>query len=175
MDSRNVTIRLLTGEPPQVQELQRVLEEAPTYAQRVTGLPVGPADAQSTFIGLPDGKTYDDKFVFGIFLGDEMVGCIDLIRAYPIPTTSHIGLLLISEKHHGQGIGRQAYALVEQFIREWGTCDTVRLGVVRTNEEVVSFWKKMGFEPTGGVKPFQYASVVSETIVFQKPLAKKAS
>ncbi len=170
MGSKNVTIRLLNGEPSEMRELQRVLEEAPTYAQRVTGLPVGSADAQSLYIDLPPGKTDEDKFVFGIFLGDEMVGCIDLVRAYPNPTTAHIGLLLISEKYHGQGIGRQAYDLAEQFIREWGTCDTIRLGVVRTNEEVISFWKKLGFEPTGEVKPFHYASVVSETIVFQKPL-----
>jgi len=49
MDRRRVTIRLLRGERSETTRLQRVFEEAPTYFQIVTGGPVGPAEAQSTF------------------------------------------------------------------------------------------------------------------------------
>ena len=63
----DLTLRALAGETEEMRELQRVLGEAPTYAQRITGLPPGKADAQSTYSALPEGKSYDDKFVFGIF------------------------------------------------------------------------------------------------------------
>lgn len=38
--------------------LQGVLEAAPAYYRTVTGLPPGPAEAQSTFTALPPDKTY---------------------------------------------------------------------------------------------------------------------
>ena len=118
-----MTIRLLEGAPAEMRELQRVLEEAPVYAHRVTGVPPGRADAQSTYTVLPDGKSYADKFVFAIDRESEMAGCADLIRGYPDPAA-----------------------------------------------EVIPFWTRLGFEPTGEVKPYRYGSVVSETLVFQKRL-----
>jgi diamine N-acetyltransferase len=122
-----VAIRTLTGELAEMRELQRVLDDAPGYFERVTGVPPGSAEAQSTYSVLPEGKDYEDKFVFGVYLGDTMVGCADLIRGYPGPATAMLGLLLISEPHQGKGIGRQALQLLERFVQDWGTC-------VRRNE-----------------------------------------
>jgi GNAT superfamily N-acetyltransferase len=169
-----VAIRLLEGEPQEMRELQRVVQEAPTYAHRVTGVPPGPAEAQSIYTVLPEGKSYDDKFVFGIHLGSEMVGCADLIRGYPDSATALLGLLLLSEKHQRKGIGRRAYVLLEEFIGGWGTCNRVRIGVVRANEEVMPFWSHLSFERTGEVKPYRCGSVQSETVVFEKRLPDTA-
>lgn len=170
MTDNTVSIRLLEGKPAEMRELQRVLEEAPTYAHRVTGVPPSRADAQSTYTVLPEGKSYDDKFVFGIYRQNEMVGCADLIRGYPNPATALLGLFLVSEKYQRQGVGRRAYTLLEDFIRNWGSCDAVRVAVVRINEDVMPFWTALGFEPTGEVKPYRYGSVASETVIFQKRL-----
>ncbi len=127
-------------------------------------------DAQSTYTVLPDGKTYDDKFVFGIYLGDEMIGCADLIRGYPNPTTALLGLLLVSEACQRRGVGKRAYELIEQFIQTWNVCDRVRIGVVRTNEQVILFWSNVGFELTGEIKPYRYAAISSETLILEKRL-----
>jgi GNAT superfamily N-acetyltransferase len=107
-----------------------VLEGAPGYCNRVMGAPAGPAEAQSTYSVLPEGKTFDDKFLFGIYAGDEMVGCADVIRDWPRPGTSIIGLLLIAEAHQGRGHGRAAYDELEKIIQGWG----VRAAVVRNND-----------------------------------------
>src|SRR4051812_8831343 len=87
-----LVIRLLTGEPRQMEALQRVIEEAPAYAHRITGVPPGPADALSTYTALPTGKDYEDKFVFGIYVGGTMIGCADLIRGFPSANTAMLGL-----------------------------------------------------------------------------------
>jgi len=171
MEADPVSLRPLQGEPAEMAELQRVLEATPTYAQRITGVPPGRADAQSTYSILPEGKTYDDKFVFGIFLGGDMVGCADVIRGYPVPATAWLGLLLIAEPFQRRGIGRMAYREIEARMRAWGTCDRVRLGVVGTNASVAAFWRRLGFEPTGEVRPYRYGTVISETVVFEKPLS----
>jgi len=51
-----LTLRLLTGEPPEMAALQCVLEAAPAYFETVTGDPPGGAEAQSTFMALPPGE-----------------------------------------------------------------------------------------------------------------------
>ena len=166
----DVALRLLSSDPAERVTLQHVLEGAPGYAQRVTGAPPGAAHAQSTFTALPAGKTYADKFLFGIFAGNEMVGCIDLIRGYPTANAATLGLLLVAEQHQGMGIGRRAYALLERFASRWGNCDVIRLGVVMTNAEVLGFWRKLGFSETGETKPYNHGSVCSQTIIMEKPL-----
>ena len=155
-------------------ELQRVLEAAQAYAQRVTGSPPGRADAQSTYTILPEGKSYEDKFVFGVYLKSEMVGCVDLLRGYPEPQVAFLGLLLIAEPFQHRGIGRAAYRLAEEYIRAWSACSTVRAAVIRTNEAVLPFWLKLGLVPTGEVKPYRYSTVVSEVVILAKCLTDAA-
>jgi GNAT superfamily N-acetyltransferase len=162
-----ISLRLLAGEPAEMQALQRVLEGAPRYAERVTGTPPGPADAQSTYSALPEGKTYEDKFVYGIYQGDAMIGCADVIRNWPRPGTTHIGLLLIAERHQRGGAGRAAYEAIEREARAWGA-KRLRIGVVATNQDVLPFWQRLGFAPTGEVKPWRYGPVVSEVQILEK-------
>jgi GNAT superfamily N-acetyltransferase len=170
MEPREVSIRLLEGERSDMAELQRVIEEAPAYAELMTGAPPGPADAQSTYSILPDGKTYEDKFVLGVYANDEMVGFVDLIRGYPNPATAWIGVMLISEDHQRKGIGARAMDLVERLVRDWGTCDRMRLAVTRANESVIGFWERLGFKATVEVKPYRYGRVESENLIYEKCL-----
>lgn len=161
--SKNVTLRQLEGNDDDMGALQRVLESAPTFAERHTGAPPGAADAQSTYSILPEGKSYDDKFVIGVFLRGEMVGCIDIIRGYPTENVANLGLLLVAEPYQRAGIGRLAYAQLEQIVQAWGSCDRVRLGVTLKNSEVIAFWRKLGFSETGEERPYTYGSVQSRT------------
>lgn len=124
---------------------------------------------------LPEGKSYEDKFVLGVYGDGVMVGCIDLIRGFPDSITAFVGLLLIAEPFQGRGIGVRAYHLVENYIRAWGTCTKVRIGVVGTNEAVLPFWKKLGFMPTGEVKPYRYGSVMSKVVILVKSLDDTAA
>jgi GNAT superfamily N-acetyltransferase len=99
-----------------------------------------------------------------------MVGCADLIRGHPDAATAHVGLLLVAERHEGRGIGSAAFKELEALVRSWHSCSRLRLGVVRSNDRALRFWSRLGFTPTGEVKPYRYASVVSEIVVFDKPL-----
>jgi hypothetical protein len=72
--------------------LQCVLEAAPDYFERVSGAPPGSAQAQGMFTALPPDKTYADKFVWGLYEGEAMIGCADVIRGYPVPEKAIIGL-----------------------------------------------------------------------------------
>ncbi len=170
MESSPVTLRELQGERGEMADLQRVFEAAPQYAQLVTGAAPGQADAQSTYSILPEGKSYDDKLVLGVYLADQMIGCVDLIRGYPDPSTAYLALLLIAEPFQRRGFGRAAYEQVEAAILSCHSCNRVLLAVVRTNDQVIPFWRKLGFSPTGETRPYRYGSVVSEHVFLVKPL-----
>jgi RimJ/RimL family protein N-acetyltransferase len=170
MPGVTVKLRLLKGEPEEMAELQRVLEGAPTYAERVTGYPPGAADAQSAFTILPEGVDHADKFVWGLITDEGMVGCIDVIRGWPSADTAHVGLFLIDEAHTRQGLGQAAFEALEAEVREWPGITSLRAAVVATNAEVLPFWQRMGFAETGEVKPYRHDQLVSESIILAKKL-----
>ncbi|MCB0638919.1 MAG: GNAT family N-acetyltransferase [Lewinella sp.] len=152
-------------------ELQGIINAAPAYAWRATGQPPASDEATELLTMLPPGKGYHDKFVFGLYLGPQIIGCLDIVRAYPNATTAFLGLLLLAEEHHGQGHGRAAYHLLENFVgTQWPEIKTLRLAVLRANEQVMPFWEKMGFRATGEVKPYQSGLIDSEVILIEKPL-----
>lgn len=66
-------IKVLKGEKEEIAEVQRVLEEAPDYFKRITGYLPSSEDAEGVFTALAPGKTYEDKFVFGVYLNDKDV------------------------------------------------------------------------------------------------------
>lgn len=165
-----IAIRALEGELNEMSELQRVVESAAGYYERVTGVPPGPAEAQSIYTVLPEGKDYADKFVLGVFEGEAMVGCADLIRGYPVRATATLGLLLIAESRQRRGIGARALRLIERLALEWG-CERMRIGVVRSNDQAMPFWLHQGFEPTGERRAWHQGCVASEVVLLEKSLS----
>jgi RimJ/RimL family protein N-acetyltransferase len=150
--------------------LQRVLEAAPGYFHTVTGLPPGHAEAQSTFTALPPGKDYDDKRVWGLYAGADMIGCADVIRGYPVHDKAIIGLLLLAEKWQRRGFGRAFALLVERVIGLWPEIATLRIGVVEQNAGALAFWRKLGYVETGEVKAAE--GHMGNVVVLEKPLAR---
>jgi ribosomal protein S18 acetylase RimI-like enzyme len=167
-----VTLREVAGDPEELRALQRVMESDEGFALRVTGHPPGPADAQSTLMFIPEGRSPDDKAPFGVWAGDELVGILDLLLRYPDEETVYIGLLLIDRARQGQGIGAAASRALElEVLRRWPWARRLRLSVVRTNDQVLGFWRRMGFSETGEVHPWRYDRLESESILMDKPLA----
>ena len=148
-----------------------VLQAAPRYFHVVTGLPPSAAEAQSLFSALPPGKTYDDKRVFGLYAGDAMIGCADVVRGYPVREKAVIGLLLLAEPWQRRGLGRAFERLVVQSLADWPEITTARIAVIATNTGALAFWRKLGYRETGerraASKPF-----VADAIVLERPIAQ---
>lgn len=168
-----LTLRLLSGEQAEMDALQRVFEAAPGYFEAVTGGPRGKAEAQSEFTSLPPGRSYDDKFVWGLCRGSEMIGCADVLRGYPDRPRAVIGLLLLTEQWQRQGLGRAFAQLVEQTIVGWPEVERFRLGVISTNPGALAFWRKLGYVETGEVKPGA-ADFRGDIVVLEKPVMRPA-
>lgn len=165
------SVRIRTLSPnTDMRGLQEVLESAPHYSLNVSGKPQAPNAAEEVFAALPDNFVSSNKLVFGIELNSSLIGCIDLLKGFPSPDTVMIGLLLLRESHQAKGLGREAYNQLEVTLRDWPGVKTVRISVVKSNEEVLGFWKKLGFVETGVRRPYQNGLVSSEAIILEKPL-----
>jgi RimJ/RimL family protein N-acetyltransferase len=165
-------ILLNRNDPAHVSALQTVLEATPGYHLNTGGVPAGPDEAKGTLSALPPKHGYDTKFVYGVELEGKLIGCADVIRGYPEPHQAMLGLLLLSEDAQGKGRGQHALSAVEEKIRAWPEIRTIRIGVVESNEQVLGFWKKMGFKDTGARRPYEQGNVRSQTIVLEKPLTR---
>jgi len=52
----------------------------------------------------------------------------------------------------------------------WPEVNKIRIGIVKTNSEVIAFWLAMGFTDTGLRKSYQENTVKSEVVVLEKTL-----
>lgn len=103
------------------------------------------------FTALPEGKTLKDKHFVGYFdKEDNLIAVVDLITGYPEKNDAYLGWLIIDAKLQGQGIGSQIFADLRASVKAQGF-DSLRLCVIRENEEAKAFWTKMGFTYNGKV------------------------
>lgn len=164
-----LALERLGHDPATVAALQGVLEAAPGYFRQASGAPASESEAERLLTELPPGRTPADKEVLGILEAGALVGCVDLVRGHPDPATVFVGLFLLVERRQGAGLGRAAWSLVEARLRTLPGLRRLRLAVLRENPRALSFWREMGFVPTGETSPRVEGSVVTEVHLLDKP------
>ncbi|MGI4982770.1 MAG: GNAT family N-acetyltransferase [Janthinobacterium lividum] len=124
--------------------VSRIFREAPGYTELVEGRAPSEDDVDDFFNGKPESKDLADKTVFGLYDGPDMVGCADVIRAYPADDCAFIGLLLFSEARQNRGYGRAALSMIDEMAGVWGY-RKLQLAVVTRNLRALAFWQREGF------------------------------
>jgi GNAT superfamily N-acetyltransferase len=125
--------------------LQSLFEDCADFFELTTGLPPGPAEAQSLFIALPEGKTYDDKRVISLFTeAGRLVGVMDVIRDHPKPDAWWLGLVLLHPAYRRRGVGTRIVRSFMSWVTAAGAKE-VYLAVKEQNEMAYRFWSRMGF------------------------------
>ncbi|MCJ2141473.1 GNAT family N-acetyltransferase [Methylobacterium sp. E-066] len=146
-----------------------VFDDLTAYSMRVDGVPKREDGASGFATGLPPGCAPRDKHAFLAQCDGVAIGLLDLIHGYPAAGTAFIGLLAIRESAQGAGFGRRLCQAAEEVARNDLKARTLRLAVVETNP-VLGFWTRMGFGPTGEIRPFRGERVTSRTILMEKQL-----
>ncbi len=164
----------LSGRPAEVAAVQRLLEEAPEYHFRVYGRPADPQAATRLFADLPAGRTFADKFLFGLRLDDQMIGVIGLVRGHPLPETVLVEPFLLAESWQHRGWGTRAMALLLERVQAWPEVRQLRVELPAATRRGGKFLTRVGFRPTGEWVPTPVPDKRAASEVWVRPLAPPA-
>jgi GNAT superfamily N-acetyltransferase len=163
-------LKALAGEREEMNALQKILESAEDYYNALTGYPPGQAESTTFFMGLPDGVDYHQKYVFGIYKNQVMVGCIELLRGYPDPKCVALGSLVIDKKYQKKRLGRLAFRTLLETIQDWADIKELQTDMPLTLSAVFGVFEKLGFRPTGKTTLYEYSYLTSESVYFRLSL-----
>jgi GNAT superfamily N-acetyltransferase len=84
----------------------------------------------------------------------DAIGCCVIERRDA--SSAYFGTFAVRPGLQGGGIGKQLLAEAERIAREdWG-CSTVEMAVIAQREELIAWYVKRGYLPTGETRPFPY-------------------
>ena len=71
------------------------------------------------------------------------------------PGTAYFGMFAVQPDRQGSGIGRALLARAAGMAAGWG-CSELRMTVIRQRADLIAWYGRMGFRPTGETEPFPY-------------------
>ena len=149
--SDKTTVRLTIVSRRALPDVQRVLDQAPSYHELVMGKRAPSDLAQRMYEHTPPQVSRDRKHLLAIrrLPDDAMIGVVDVVADMPRVGTAIIGLLLIRESEQRCGYGSQAMTLLKPHLLERHPhLEWLRIGVTDDNHQALRFWNKIGFEAT---------------------------
>lgn len=85
--------------------------------------------------------------------GPTIVGCCHVERTGP--GTAYFGMFAVRPQLQGRGVGRSLLARAAATAAGWG-CPQMRMTVIRQRPDLLAWYARLGFEPTGETEPFPY-------------------
>jgi RimJ/RimL family protein N-acetyltransferase len=150
--------------------LQNLYEQCTEFALLTDGQPPSPTAAREEFDAVPEGKTTQDKYIFGLFdPQNNLIGMLESIRHYPDGRTWWLGLMMLSPKQRGQGLGTDLYQAFEHWVSAQ-RIEQVSLSVVEANELGLQFWKSLGFEVIRKTEPRQFGNKIHSVFVMSRAM-----
>jgi len=80
----------------------------------------------------------------------ELLGCVYLEQKQD---SLYLGMLTVSPDAQTGGIGKQLMVAAEQLARE-KSCRTMTMTVLPQRAELIAFYERRGYQPTGQTEPF---------------------
>lgn len=139
--SQDRVVELRAADRPRLAELCR---DCTDFFELVEGQSGGATTADEILGPLPAHVATGTKRVFGVERGRRLVGVVDILEGYPGPNEWQIGLLLISPRLRGAGLGTDTWFGVRRWVSRQGG-KLVRLAVQKQNPAARCFWEKQGF------------------------------
>lgn len=163
------TLRYLTADDGAA--IQQLCERCDDYFDLITGLPPGSAEAQSLFVALPEGSSYDDKALLGVFTapGERLIGVVDIVRDAPAPGEWWLGALLLDPAHRNRGLGARLAQALEGWMEALGAM-SVRVSVLEQNTRALAFWQRLGYVEFMREPPHMLGVKESVAIILRRPL-----
>lgn len=103
----------------------------------------------------------------------KIISCVELALHY---NKLYLGMLTVEPTLQAKGIGKQMLAAADNYAREKG-CKSIYMTVISERSELIAWYGRHGFLPTGEEKPFNNTNPVFglpkkplKFVVLEKPL-----
>ncbi|MCB0043821.1 MAG: GNAT family N-acetyltransferase [Caldilineaceae bacterium] len=157
-------------------ELTRLYRAVPAYRaqQGLSGNPYLLAEQD-----LRAAEAAADRALLGILravdaqnpaAGAELVGIVDFRRHWPQEGVATLGALLVAEQWQRQGIGRQAWGLLEPWLADQADISRVVAGVEQFNPGGLRFLQALGFTLTGEAERVRLGDRLVRRIMMEKAI-----
>lgn len=83
--------------------------------------------------------------------GEQLVGTAHLRGEGAV---AHLGMLTVRPGMQGAGIGKWLMAEAERFVQDEWRSTAILMGVISLRHELIAFYRRRGFLPTGERQPF---------------------
>ncbi len=161
--------------------LQRVYELTPSY-WALYGLPALPQDQARRDLEAAEKEV--NRYALGILLakepgnpaaGAQLVGLVDFRLNWPSEKLAYLGMLLVAEPFQRQGIGTEAWRLLEPWLAETARMERVRLGVEQFNPGALRFFQSLDFQLTGKTLRIRSGNKFVRLLLMEKALPREPS
>ena len=108
--------------------------------------------------------------------GDQPIACVQLEQRDG--GVAYFGTFAVDPAQQGGGIGTRVMAVAEEYARQQWSATRMRMTVIRQREDLIAYYERRGYAPTGESEPFPYGQEQFgqprrddlEFIVLEKPL-----
>lgn len=94
-----------------------------------------------------------DSQILLAFMGGQLCGCAHIEGHNGV---GYFGMFAVSPKAQGAGIGAALLAEAERIAFVDYGCITLTMTVISIRKELIDFYQRRGYLPTGATKPFPY-------------------
>lgn len=94
-----------------------------------------------------------------------LVGCAHVTQISP--TGAYFGLFAVRPSEQGNGVGRQVLTEAERVAREDWQLATLEMTVLDVRTELLAYYERRGFRPTGEYQPFPPLGVDSVVVLHE--------
>ena len=116
------------------------------------GFPPSEADAREIFEFIPARSGGATKLPIGIFLSEELIGVMDVLRGYRTASEWYLGFMLFAPSFRSQGFGTEVHSEFVSHARRAGALRLL-LAVLEENESARRFWLRLGYRKVKDYPP----------------------
>jgi ribosomal protein S18 acetylase RimI-like enzyme len=84
---------------------------------------------------------------------DDLVGCCHIERS--MDGLARFGMFAVKPRQQGSGVGRSLVSEACRVAAAWG-CDRLEMTVIKQRTDLIAWYRRLGFCPTGETEPFPY-------------------
>ncbi len=102
--------------------------------------------------------------------GVEMIGVVDFRLHWPGEHVAYIGMIMVTETYRRQGVGSQAWRLLEPWLVQRADIQTARCGVEQFNPGALRFFQSLDFDLTGEANRLRVGDKFVRLLYMEKEL-----